>query len=391
MLQALGRTEVGHVEERELRALRLSLFVRVLAQAEQQVVPYRVEVGREPEQLQLTSDRGLFRIRQVERVERVDLPERDHVALLAEEAHGEDPLAASEPAHPADFIQLLAEDRHEALALALLRVRAPRRLVGRRNPQHAVVLGEGELVQHEAAHLARRAVLGRLRIERELVDRRVAPGVHLLLRVAHRRVEPLLGRDEQAALRRIDRLRVGHQRVGVERLQPLVEADRQHAQHSRARSIGSAGARRRTRRPAAASACRGSGRAGRRRASRWTAACAGSPAAGRPRPAPASPRPRTRRATAKAAWRSRPAQPNRAAAPRRSSPRRSACSSASASPRRKRRSRRVVSRAQTAVGTAPAQTGPAAAAAEAPDRPSRSSARARGRRRRAADARSPSA
>ena len=236
LVEPLRRAQVGHVEQRELRALRLPLLVRVLAEAEQQVVPDRVQVRREAEDLQLAAHPRLLRVGEVERVERVDLAEGDDVALLAEEAHGEDAFAAPESADPSDFIQLLAEDRHEALALALLRVRAPWRLVGRRHPQEAVVLRQRELVQHEAAHLTRGAVVRRLGVaDREPVDRREAAGVHLLVRVAHGRVEPLLGRDEQAALRRVDRLRVGHERVGVDRLQAPVEADRQHGEHPRAR------------------------------------------------------------------------------------------------------------------------------------------------------------
>ena len=57
--------------------------------------PDRVQVGRVPGQVERAGDLRARGIGQVERVERVDLPEGDEVALVADEAHRVDALAAA--------------------------------------------------------------------------------------------------------------------------------------------------------------------------------------------------------------------------------------------------------------------------------------------------------
>ena len=113
---------------------------------------------------------------EVEGVERVDAPKRDHVPDVAREADGVDPLALPEAAHTGESDEravLLPERRDEALAL-LLRARVPpRRLLGARNAQDTVVLGERPLVHQVAGDGAASPIDRRRRAGYvELVDRR---------------------------------------------------------------------------------------------------------------------------------------------------------------------------------------------------------------------------
>jgi hypothetical protein len=106
-LRPAGRAPwVGHVEERQLRAPDAPLRRGVLADAEQQVVGDRVQVGGVAEDLQLADDAGLGLLGQVQRVERVDLAERHDVALVAREAHGVDALALAQAVGAAEQCQL---------------------------------------------------------------------------------------------------------------------------------------------------------------------------------------------------------------------------------------------------------------------------------------------
>ena len=120
----VGWRRIGDVEERELRAERAAFLVRVLADAEQQVVADRVQVRRVAGDLQLAEHARLLRVGEVERVERVDLPERDDVADVAGEANGVDALALPELADPAG----LHERRRPAGAASSGTTRSRRRL-----------------------------------------------------------------------------------------------------------------------------------------------------------------------------------------------------------------------------------------------------------------------
>ena len=93
----MRRSETSKIE---LRPERAAVLVRVLTDAEQQVLADRVQVGRIAGDLQLAEHARPLR-REVERVERVDLAEGDDVAGVADEADGVDALALAELADPA--------------------------------------------------------------------------------------------------------------------------------------------------------------------------------------------------------------------------------------------------------------------------------------------------
>ena len=95
----LRRSETSKIES--CVPVRAPLLVRVLADAEQQVLADRVQVGGVAGDLQLAEHARALRLREVERVERVDLAEGDDVAGVADEADGVDALALAEPADPA--------------------------------------------------------------------------------------------------------------------------------------------------------------------------------------------------------------------------------------------------------------------------------------------------
>ena len=124
-MQELRRAQVGDVEERDLRAERRPPLVGVLADAEQQVVADRVQVRGVAGDLQLAEHARVRRVGEVERVERIDLAERDDVAGVADEAHRVDALALAEPADAADLRRArrraCAQRRQERLGLAALR------------------------------------------------------------------------------------------------------------------------------------------------------------------------------------------------------------------------------------------------------------------------------
>ena len=82
--------------------MTLAVRGRVLPDAQQQVVADRVQVGRVAGDLQLPAHARARRVGEVERVERIDLAERDHVAGVVDEAHGVDPLAAAQAADGAE-------------------------------------------------------------------------------------------------------------------------------------------------------------------------------------------------------------------------------------------------------------------------------------------------
>jgi len=88
---------VGDVEQGHLQAAGGARPVGGLTEAEQQAVAGRVQVGGVAEQLELAGHPRPLRPGQVERVERVGLPEGHHVADRPDEADGVDPLGAPEP------------------------------------------------------------------------------------------------------------------------------------------------------------------------------------------------------------------------------------------------------------------------------------------------------
>ena len=110
--------EVGDVEQRQLQALHAAVARRLLADAEQQLLADRVQVGGVAGDLQLADDARVVGVGQVERVERVGLAERDDVADVADEADRVDPLAEAEaadlaaleqvPVAPASVVTLLS-------------------------------------------------------------------------------------------------------------------------------------------------------------------------------------------------------------------------------------------------------------------------------------------
>ena len=212
------------------------VVVRGLADADQRGVVDRVEVAREPGDLQRAAHRRPRRVGQVERVERVGLAEGHDVAAGAQEPHGEDALAPAEAvdlAHPLEPPAALGEHGDEALALPRRPVRGapPVRLLGARRAQVAVVLGERELVQQEAAHRTAGTVGRARRVRRvELVDEGRAPRRRRV--VGERRIGPARRGDVHRGGRRVDDLAVGEDRVGVEQGQGPRRVDRQHGDHA---------------------------------------------------------------------------------------------------------------------------------------------------------------
>ena len=154
LLQPHRPREVGDVEQRELEALDAAVVGRLLADAEQQVVADRVQVGGVAGDLQLADDARAVGIGEVDRVERVGLAERDDVADVADEADGVDPLAAAEPADLAALDEVAAAlAKRRDLALGL---RRPSRPSWR--AQDALVLRQRELVEQRARDRAARGV-----------------------------------------------------------------------------------------------------------------------------------------------------------------------------------------------------------------------------------------
>ena len=150
---------------------RHALRRRVLPDADQLVLADRVQVGRVAEDLQLAGHARVRRVGEVERVERIGLAEGHDVAAVADEAHGVDALAAAEAADLPGLLEPAAVGReHGDVALALAGVGR-----GGGRAQHALVLGERELVEQLARDLPARAVVRALvAVDVEAVDRGVA-------------------------------------------------------------------------------------------------------------------------------------------------------------------------------------------------------------------------
>ena len=240
---AAGRAGAGS-RRRTARASAIdaAVCVGVLAEAEQEVVADRMEVGGVALDLELAEHRRLPRIGEVERVERVDLLERDEVCDVAGEPHRVDALAATEAANPSqcdELSRLGLERGDEALAVATCGRVEPGRGLGARHPQHAALLGERPLAEEEAGHLAARAV-GRARRIRdvELVQRGSDALGHDLRALRKRAVRPPLGGDVQALRRGVDDASVREHGVGVDGHEALVEIDREHRDQSEAGEVG---------------------------------------------------------------------------------------------------------------------------------------------------------
>ena len=103
---------------------RAAFLAHFLPDPEQQVFADRVQVGRVAGDLELAEHARPLRHGEIEREERVDLAERDHVADIADEANGVDALALAEPADPAGLDEravALAHRRQERLGFAACR------------------------------------------------------------------------------------------------------------------------------------------------------------------------------------------------------------------------------------------------------------------------------
>src|SRR5205823_2907369 len=125
-----------------------TLLVHVLADPEQQVLADRVQVRRVAGELQLPEHAWMLGIGEVDGVERVDLPERDHVARVADEPDRIDALTLAELTDPAGLDERavpLPQRRQERLALAA--GAPPGRGLGADDAQDAAVLGERPLAE----------------------------------------------------------------------------------------------------------------------------------------------------------------------------------------------------------------------------------------------------
>ena len=96
---------VADVEDRCLRTQGQAVGGGVGAEPEQPVVADRVQVGGEARDLQLAQPPGVRGVGEVDRVERVDLPEGHHHGQVVEPAHRLDLLVDAEPAQLADRLQ----------------------------------------------------------------------------------------------------------------------------------------------------------------------------------------------------------------------------------------------------------------------------------------------
>ena len=172
------------------------------------------------------------RVGEVERVQRVDLMERDDVAVVADEAHGVDALALAEPA---DLADLRRASRHSALSVVRYdwpcrcdAVAPPCRRVGRDDAQHALELRQRPLVEQVARHRAA-AEVGRLRPGSRCRTRWIVRLHVACLRLDRRRrrqrpVCPALGRDVKRRRRRVDDAAVGHHGGRVDGSSPFARS-----------------------------------------------------------------------------------------------------------------------------------------------------------------------
>ena len=146
--------------------VRPTVGIGVGPDPEEQAGADRVQVGRVAGHLQLTRHDGVGRIGEVDHVQRVDLSERDHVPLIAEEADAVDALVDAQAREEADLGELAAgEAQRRDPALPGWRGRVPpQRVGGAGDAQHALVLRERELAEQVADHLARAEEPGARRV-----------------------------------------------------------------------------------------------------------------------------------------------------------------------------------------------------------------------------------
>ena len=98
---------IADIEDRELQAAHAAgVRIDVAADAEQVRGVERVQVGRETRHLQLANDPRPRRICQIDDEQRIDLPERAHIATIADEANRVDPFPRGEPGDAADRLQV---------------------------------------------------------------------------------------------------------------------------------------------------------------------------------------------------------------------------------------------------------------------------------------------
>ena len=166
---------IADIEDRELQAEHAAGgWIDVAADAQEVGGIERVQVGRESRHLQLADDPRLRRIGQIDDKQRIDLPERAHVAPVTDEADRVDPFARGEPGDAADGLQV-AGGRGKHVDTA---GRCVAESAGRRHPQQAVVaLVERELVERDAGYGAHRRQLHVGILQVELVDVRGRAGV----------------------------------------------------------------------------------------------------------------------------------------------------------------------------------------------------------------------
>ena len=187
-----------------------------------------MEVGRVAADLQLAPNGGTRRRGEVEHVEGIDLAEGDDVPGVLDEPHRVHPLALSEPADAAERHQRAGARRERRDDRLAVRARAagPDREVGARHSQDAVPLGERPLAQQHAGNAAARAIDGLRRArDVEAVDRRRRPRGP---RPGRDRRVVALGRDVEARPARVDHPSAGDDRVGVDRVEPTPQVERQH-------------------------------------------------------------------------------------------------------------------------------------------------------------------
>ncbi|MPM70114.1 hypothetical protein SDC9_117066 [bioreactor metagenome] len=154
---------VRRIEHGEFHALhRACVFIRIVADAQQQVVLEHVEVFREARNLQRIQNARGSGVAQVHRKERIDLTEGHKVADAAVEAHALDKLVLGEVFDLAEHLQVEIQrvERVCARAVVLIGVHAVRkdallRAVERgHDAEHVLVLIHRELVEEAAGHVA---------------------------------------------------------------------------------------------------------------------------------------------------------------------------------------------------------------------------------------------
>ena len=220
---------VGRVEHGQLHALAPArAVVRVVTDAEQPVLAERVQVFREAGDLQLPEDARVRRVGEIDREQRIHLPERHEIANVAVKAHGlhmlilRDVLDLSEHVEPAVervervVVPVLVFIGVDAVGIDALLPSVH----GRDDAEHAVVFVHGKLVE-QASRERRRARLADLPVadRKEHEVRFVLPARHahvpaVLPPADLALLVPVLGRsDEQMLFIGVYRARAAEHRL----------------------------------------------------------------------------------------------------------------------------------------------------------------------------------